>query len=888
MAVLVLSAPPPPPLSPPSLASPRLSRMPLLISLLLLLLAASSSSTRGAEFFQSLPLFGGEQEPGQVCQQRHQQQQQHQQQQPQQQPPGQAEPGTAAPERGAECGERWSRLPHLCADAVPVSLRHDFPVACDSVVSCEQSSINNENFLSQAVVLAEQRKFPFPSGVLDTDRQLAYGFVLIHFGLNDEAIKHFTSLLQDTADLVSAVYGRAIAYARKGLQDIENMQRALADFDQVLQLQPEAAYIYEQRAELLSPLGRTSEAMADCTRAIALRPSARLYLLRGTFSFMSEDYPKAYEDFQKSLELDMNQPVAMHYKGLTFYHRGKLREAVDTFKDALRLKSDYTDVYRSLGQAYRELGDFEAAMESFQKALLLNQKHVLSLQLRGIMLYHHGEPSQALNDFKRCLQLEPSNEVCQYMKGLSHVALGQFYEGVKAQTKVMLNEPLPGQKASPEYLRVKYLREYSRYLHANLDTPVADCSADHDLTAAFREHWAKNLPFLLEGYEEQPGLQPSIRDVVPQSFDAYGADVRELVCAADRLGSLMQYDAPGFLPNRRVHRAMGMAALEVMQTLQHVWRNGKVRVAGKSRRLTWRDLFDVAVKWRRMVDPDQPVLWLDLMPARGLKSGFNSHINLVRGHVSNLRYATYFDRMLTSVKEKLLQHYGTNPKLHGETRESVQKARSVEDLLPALKKIFHSGRQQQQPGFMVATKVPGRADRDQQLDGFTLTMTGDAVGNVLFIADTQTTQRRTDEYHSEIRELFQQFLEQGKRMRLSAQPGDVDTLCNIMLSMVYYFYNLMPLSRGSSVVAYTILVGGLLASGKEISVKIPKGMLVDLEAMTAGSPEAFISTMRTWIKLKSASWVQSGLPSVAETFPTLRGVLEVLNTDAASHCHRAS
>lgn len=59
---------------------------------------------------------------------------------------------------------------------------------------------------------------------------------------------------------------------------------------------------------------------------------------------------------------------------------------------------------------------------------------------------------------QRCLQLEPYNEVCQYMKGLSHVAMGQFYEGIKAQTKVMLNDPLPGQKASPEYLKVKYLR----------------------------------------------------------------------------------------------------------------------------------------------------------------------------------------------------------------------------------------------------------------------------------------------------------------------------------------------------------------------------------------------------------------------------------------------
>lgn len=51
------------------------------------------------------------------------------------------------------------------------------------------------------------------------------------------------------------------------------------------------------------------------------------------------------------------------------------------------------------------------------------------------------------------------------MKGLSHVAMGQFYEGIKAQTKVMLNDPLLGQKASSEYLKVKYLR--GAHAHSN-------------------------------------------------------------------------------------------------------------------------------------------------------------------------------------------------------------------------------------------------------------------------------------------------------------------------------------------------------------------------------------------------------------------------------------
>ena len=53
--------------------------------------------------------------------------------------------------------------------------------------------------------------------------------------------------------------------------------------------------------------------------------------------------------------------------------------------------------------------------------------------------------------------------------------------------------------------------EYSRYLHAHLDTPLTEYNIDVDLPGSFKDHWAKNLPFLIEDYEEQPGLQPHIK-----------------------------------------------------------------------------------------------------------------------------------------------------------------------------------------------------------------------------------------------------------------------------------------------------------------------------------------------------------------------------------------
>ncbi|XP_012977460.1 tetratricopeptide repeat protein 13 isoform X8 [Mesocricetus auratus] len=655
---------------------------------------------------------------------------------------------------------------------------------CDSLLS-----LNTEKILSQAKSIAEQKRFPFATDNDSTNEELAIAYVLVGSGLYDEAIRHFSTMLQD--------------------------------------------------------------------------------------------YATAHEDFQQSLELNRNQPTAMLYKGLTFFHRGLLKEAIEAFKEALKQKVDFIDAYKSLGQAYRELGNFEAATESFQKALLLNQNHVQTLQLRGMMLYHHGSLQEALKNFKRCLQLEPYNEVCQYMKGLSHVAMGQFYEGIKAQTKVMLNDPLPGQKASPEYLRVKYLREYSRYLHAHLDTPLTEYNIDTDLPGSFKDHWAKNLPFLIDGYEEQPGLQPHIKDVLHQNFEGYRPEVQEMICVADRLGSLMQYETPGFLPNKRIHRAMGLAALEVMQAVHRTWTNSKVRMNGKTRLMQWRDMFDIAVKWRRIADPDQPVLWLDQMPARSLSRGFNNHINLIRGQVINMRYLEYFEKILHFIKDRILVYHGANnPKGLLEVREALEKVHKVEDLLPIMKQFNTKTKD----GFTVNTKVPSLKDQGKEYDGFTITITGDKVGNILFSVETQTTEERTQLYHAEIDALYKDLTAKGKVLILSSEFGEADAVCNLILSLVYYFYNLMPLSRGSSVIAYSVIVGALMASGKEVAGKIPKGKLVDFEAMTAPGSEAFSKIAKSWMNLKSISPSYKTLPSVSETFPTLRSMMEVLNTDSTPRC----
>uniref|UniRef100_A0A6I8N9A7 Tetratricopeptide repeat domain 13 n=1 Tax=Ornithorhynchus anatinus TaxID=9258 RepID=A0A6I8N9A7_ORNAN len=220
-----------------------------------------------------------------------------------------------------------------------------------------------------------------------------------------------------------------------------------------------------------------------------------------------------------------------------------------------------------------------------------------------------------------------------------------------------------------------------------------------------------------------------------------------------------------------------------------------------------------------------------------------------------------------------------NPKGLLEVREALDKVHRVEDLLPVMK--FNS---KTRDGFTVNTKVPSLKDPGKEYDGFTITITGDKVGNILFSVETQTTEERTQLYHAEIDALYKDLTTKGKILILSSELGEADVVCNLILSLVYYFYNLMPLSRGSSVIAYSVIMGALMASGKEVSGKIPKGKLVDFEAMTAPGSEAFGKMAKSWMSLKSISPSYRSLPAVAETFPTLRSILEVLNTDSSPRC----
>lgn len=129
--------------------------------------------------------------------------------------------------------------------------------------------------------------------------------------------------------------------------------------------------------------------------------------------------------------------------------------------------------------------------------------------------------------------------------------------------------------------------------------------------------------------------------------------------AATPTGPGIQLQCPGFLTNARQHRMFGLASLELAQLVRGHWDSVKAGGAGamvpNSGSSTWksvsggskgagatgaaehpvgyRDIFDVAVRWRQLSEPNDPVWWIDRLTPEAFREGFGLQTPIVNGQL---------------------------------------------------------------------------------------------------------------------------------------------------------------------------------------------------------------------------------------------------------------
>ncbi|KAF5961196.1 hypothetical protein HYC85_002405 [Camellia sinensis] len=366
-----------------------------------------------------------------------------------------------------------------------------------------------------------------------------------------------------------------------------------------------------------------------------------------------------------------------------------------------------------------------------------------------------------------------------------------------------------GAKAEGWFSYFLMKKEIALYTASKISSEFCWFDINGDIEPLFKEYWCKRLhpKNVCEKVYRQPPLRESLKKGKLRKQDISATKQKTaviLIRAADLIGKKIQYSCSGFLPNKRQHRMAGLAAIEIAQKVSKAWRSlqaewkspnrstskhgkrarrkEKINILSQNRggaccstssssepstsygivedrssgrpMMSWHDVYSLAVKWRQISEPCDPVVW----------------VNKLRGD-------------------------------------------NVIDL----------------------------SDDGKLQDALCNAYCGESYGSTDFSV--------------------------------------LENVRDAILRLTYYWYNFMPLSRGSAAIGFIVLLGLFLAANMEFTGSIPQGLQVDWEAILTLDPNSFVDSVKSWLypSLKvTTSW--KDYPDVASTFETTGSVVAALSS----------
>jgi tetratricopeptide (TPR) repeat protein/tRNA A-37 threonylcarbamoyl transferase component Bud32 len=261
----------------------------------------------------------------------------------------------------------------------------------------------------------------------------------------------------------------------------------------------------ENLALALEALNEIYIARADAHAGVTLKQGLSLELLKNGLRF--------YEAFARRNSGDENvrywtgwanfSASLVHRKlGNRTAAKESMEAAINSFREATRLKPDHMFAHYNLGLALYEIGKNDEAAVAFREAIRL-QPHPYSHHNLGAVLFRLGKHDEAIAAYREAIRLEPDSGMAHSNLGSALFAMGKHDEALVAYRKAIRVKPDYGaahfnlgnalrrrgqlDDAIAAYREAIRLDPARSSAHNNLGTALRDKGQLDDAISAYRE-----------------------------------------------------------------------------------------------------------------------------------------------------------------------------------------------------------------------------------------------------------------------------------------------------------------------------------------------------------------------------------------------------------------
>ncbi len=230
------------------------------------------------------------------------------------------------------------------------------------------------------------------------------------------------------------------------------LDKAIASFQRVLELEPNHAEGLYYLGELLLLKGEPAEAAAALEQFNQVRPGfSQGALMEARARLATGDVDGAVGALEKTLEFDSDSPEVVDFLGRLYEQQGKDAEALQLLQGALQNTPTLELRFRT-GMLLSRVGRHGEAIELL-KAVAEEAPDRPPIQLELAKAYSESRDfRRAVEIFRRVLAGEPDNTEANYFLAISLRALGQRQEAIeRVQHLLDLARSKPDPESDPSY-----------------------------------------------------------------------------------------------------------------------------------------------------------------------------------------------------------------------------------------------------------------------------------------------------------------------------------------------------------------------------------------------------------------------------------------------------
>ncbi|MHC4832648.1 MAG: tetratricopeptide repeat protein [Planctomycetota bacterium] len=201
--------------------------------------------------------------------------------------------------------------------------------------------------------------------------------------------------------------------------------------------------MYDQAVQAFEA-GQLDRALEDVKQAIARSPeTARYHVMMGRIQLESHRLDRAFQCFEKAIELDPECHEAFYCRGIVYERWSKDELAAESHHHAFELDSSDLSYLLAAAECEVALGRLDIARSILERRMKYFENHASIHQLLGQIAMIDGDPETAVQRFRQARLLLPEDEMLLKELCRAQLAAGDLKSVLDSVRRLQLSEQTP-------------------------------------------------------------------------------------------------------------------------------------------------------------------------------------------------------------------------------------------------------------------------------------------------------------------------------------------------------------------------------------------------------------------------------------------------------------